>query len=304
MVNKEELMKTKSLEEAITLLFNRVSNGRNCIFTQEAMNGCVAREYDYLGKSGRQETYKKIAEDFKRRTGCYGANHPATNMNVGSILEVGCGSGLLTLELAEQTNSDRIIGVDLSADMITLAKSNLERRSKERTEEIKEFWKRLPRYQPSQEDYKKLSENPPLLDRINFLTGSVYDLSNIGSQNYIVCRNALHRFQHPEKALKQMYQILSPNGKIYIRDLRRDANWQTVLERIGERRWNTQTLVQDYGGAMASMLTTQELEKTLQSMGVTDFKITDGRYINGEIKSPDNIKEYEKDTEYVCVIRK
>ncbi|MBI2662457.1 hypothetical protein HYX11_03290 [Candidatus Woesearchaeota archaeon] len=31
MVNKEELMKTKSLEEAIGLLFNRVSNGRNCM---------------------------------------------------------------------------------------------------------------------------------------------------------------------------------------------------------------------------------------------------------------------------------
>lgn len=307
MVNKEELMKTKSLEEAIGLLFNRVSNGRNCIFTQEEMSGCVASEYDYLGKSGRQETYKKLAEDFKRRTDCYGINHPVTSMNVGSILEVGCGSGLLTLELAEQTNSDRIIGLDLSGDMITLANGNLERRSKEITEEIKEFWKRLPEFcKPKQDEYKKLEQNPPLLDRIKYVGGSVYELDNVGLHgiNYVVCRNALHRFQHPEKALKQMYQTLSPNGKLYIRDLRRDANWQTVLERIGERRWNTQTLVQDYVGAMASMLTTQELEKTLQSIGLTNFEITDGRYINGEIKNPDNIKEYEKDTEYICVIRK
>ncbi len=306
MVNKEELMKTKSLEKAVTLLFNRVSNGRNCIFTQEAMNGCVASEYDYLGKSGRQETYKKLAEDFKRRTGCYGVNHPATNMNVGSILEVGCGSGLLTLELAEQTNGD-IIGLDLSEDMIKLANGNLERRSRERTEEIKEFWKRIPEYcRPKADDYKKLDENPPLLDRIKYVRGSVYELDNIGLHgiNYVVCRNALHRFQYPEKALRQMYQALSPNGKIYIRDLKRDANWQIILERIGEKRWNTQTLVQDYIGAMASMLTTSELEKMLQSLGITKFEITDGRYINGEINSPDNIKEYEKDTEYVCVIKK
>lgn len=304
MVNKDDLMKTRSLEEATELLFDRTSIGRDCIFTQEDMVGSVAKEYDLLGKSGRKETYKKLAEDFKRRTGCYGVNHPATNMNVGPILEVGCGSGLLTLELADQTNGD-IIGLDLSVDMINLAQKNLARRSQERIEEIKEFWKRLPRgYQPNQEDYKKLSENPPFLDRINFVIGNAYDLSNINSQNYIVCRNALHRFQHPERALNEMYNALSQNGKIYIRDLRRDANWKTILDRIGEKRWNTQTLVQDYVGAMASMLTTSELEKMLQSSGINHFEITDGRYMNGEIDNPNNIKEYERESEYVCVIRK
>ena len=306
MINKKELMRTKTLEEAISLLFNRVSNGRNCIFTQEAMTGCVASEYDSLGKRGRQETYKKLAEDFKRRTYCYGANHPAT-FNVGSILEVGCGSGLLTLELAEQTNSDNITGLDISEDMIKLAKSNLLRRSKKETEEIKEFRRELYKcHQRSQEDYKKLEQNPTCFDKIRYIVESVYDLQNIGFQNinYVVCRNALHRFQYPKRSLKQMYQILSPNGKIYIRDLKRDANWQTVLERIGERRWQTQTLVEDYIGAMASMLTTQELKNTLNSSGITNFEITDGRYISGEIKSPDNIKEYEKDTEYVCIIQK
>ena len=143
-------------------------------------------------------------------------------------------------------------------------------------------------------------------DKITYLNGNVYDLQNIGLQNidFIVCRNALHRFQYPEKALKQMYQVLSPGGKLYIRDLRRDANWQIVLERIGEKRWQTKTLVEDYIGAMASMLTTKELEKTLRSLGITSFDITDGRYINGEIKNPSNIKEYERDSEYVCVIRK
>ncbi len=304
MVNKEDLMKTKSLENAIELLFDRTSIGRDCIFTHGAMVGSVANEYDLLGKSGREETYKKLAEDFKRRTDCYCVHHPATNMNVGSILEVGCGSGLLSLELAEQTNGD-ITGLDLSADMINLAQKNLARRSQERIEEIKEFWKRLPRgYQPNKEDYKKLSENPPLLDRINFVIGNAYDLPDMDSQNYIVCRNALHRFQYPERALNEMYDALSQNGKIYIRDLRRDANWETILDRIGEKRWNTQTLVQDYIGAMASMFTTSELGKMLHSLGITHFEITDGRYMNGEIDNSNNIKEYERESEYVCVIRK
>ena len=70
MVNREKLMETKSLEDAIDLIFNKVLSGRDCILTQEAMTGYVASEYDYLGKSGRQETYRKLAEDFKRRSGC------------------------------------------------------------------------------------------------------------------------------------------------------------------------------------------------------------------------------------------
>ena len=52
------------------------------------------------------------------------------------------------------------------------------------------------------------------------------------------------------------------------------------------------------------MFTTQELENHLKSLGITNFEITDGRHFNGEIKSPDNIKEYEKDTENVFIIRK
>ena len=63
-------------------------------------------------------------------------------------------------------------------------------------------------------------------------------------------------------------------------------------------------MVEDYVGAIVSMFTTQELENHLKSLGITNFEITDGRHFNGEIKSPDNIKEYEKDTENVFIIRK
>lgn len=309
MVNKEELMNTKTLREAVKLLFNRQSSGRDCILTQEAMRGRVATEYDTLGKSVRMETYKKLAEDFKIRTGCYGVNHPSTGMNVGTILEVGCGSGLLTVEIAQQTNSDRIIGLDISDDMITLAQSNLSRKSRERTEEIKEFWKRLPKCcKPCPEDYAKLEHKPPFFGRINYVLGSVYELQkligDVPDINYVVCRNALHRFQFPERAIKQMYEVLAPSGKLYIRDLRRDADWKTVLARIGEKRWQTQTLVEDYVGAMASMLTTQELEKVLNSLSITNFEINNGIYATGEFRSTDNIKEYEEGIEYVCIVRK
>ena len=64
------------------------------------------------------------------------------------------------------------------------------------------------------------------------------------------------------------------------------------------------SLVEDYIGSMESMLTTDELEDTLTSSGIINFKISDGRYISGGIKGSDNIEEYEQDTEYVCIIQK
>lgn len=305
--DKAKIMASSSLGEAVKDLFGLDLGGRLCIFTQEAMDGEVARAYNQIGSWARLETYRRIAEDFKNRTNCYAVNHLC--FNVGNILEVGCGSGLLSLALAEHTIGN-IVGVDLSSDMIDLANENLSKRSKERIEEIREFWKKTPEYcKPSQENHKKLERNPPLLDKVHFRKGSVYDLSEIGQDisqiNYVVCRNALHRFQNPKLAIQKMYQVAAPGGKIYIRDLRRDANWKTVLERIGEERWKTPALVRDYIGAMAQMLTTKELEELLMSIDIHNFEITDGDYISKEnIALPQTMNEYAVRVEYVCVIQK
>lgn len=162
--DKAKIMASFSLGEAVNDLFGLDLGGRLCIFTQEAMDGEVARAYNQLGSLARLETYRRIAEDFKNRTGCYAVNHLC--FDVGNILEVGCGSGLLSLALAEHT-AGNIIGIDLSSDMIDLANENLSKRSQERIEEIKEFWKKIPEYcRPAQEDHKKLEYDPPLLDKV------------------------------------------------------------------------------------------------------------------------------------------
>ena len=129
--------------------------------------------------------------------------------------------------------------------------------------EVNGFLKKSPpSYVPNPDDFLDAEERSfSAFDRINYVVGSVYDLQKIPVQgfNYIVCRNALHRFQFPEKALAQMYSALTPEGKIYLRDLRRDAHWKAILERIGEKRWQTKTLIEDYIAAMASMFTTKKL---------------------------------------------
>jgi len=275
-LTKDEVERTKDLAEAIRTFFGLNLDGRLCVLDSEAMEGNVAEAYNQLGLNARRGTYGKIVTDFKTRT-----NYKEGSEKRNIILDIGCGSGLLSLELAEKTDGI-ILGIDISKDMIRLANRNKEERA-------------------GVVQYNKA--------RILFEESSVYDLSAfIGKErcaDYIVCRNVLHRLKEPEKALEQMLKVLRVGGKIYLRDLRRDADWRTIVERIGEKRWENPILVKDYLGAMASMLTTEELEKMLISNGIKDYTIADGSYKNGNEPLPkSNIREFEKDTEYVCIITK
>lgn len=300
MINKIVIEQTFCLEEAILKIFNLKMNGRLRILDKEAIVGKIAEEYDFLGENFRYDTYRKIADDFKQQTNCYGTNHPETSMNIGTILDVGCGSGLLCFELYEQTNG-KIIGIDLSKDMIELANKNLKIKYGDEVKGIKEFWKNT-----SQQ--KKLKDSSTIVDRVMFVECSAYNIMDefrdVADLNYIICRNTLHRFQYPEKAIMQMYNLLQPGGKIYIRDLKRDADWNTIVNRIGEKRWQTKYLVKDYLAAMASMLTINELQNTLINLGIKDFKIINGAYKTNNTQSTENLVEYEKDVEYVCIIKK
>lgn len=293
-MDKKLIEVTSSLEEAIKLLFGVDLNGRTVLFEKEGMNHEVAKAYNQLGLTARRETYRNIAEDFKVRTGCYNANHPM--MSVGTIVEVGCGSGLLSLELAGQTNG-KVVGIDISANMLELAYQNAQQRQVEKRAEREAF----------QERYPQLFLNAPATKEIplsvEFRQGTVYDLSQIIPEpdiNYIVCRNTFHRFQDAEKAIHTRYDILAPGGKIYIRDLKRDAPWNIVVERIGPR-WNSLVLVEDYLRAMAGMFTMNEVSDLLKTLTGSKFTLTDGSYHSG---SKSSLPEFERDVEYVAVVEK
>ncbi|PIN73101.1 hypothetical protein COV20_06375 [Candidatus Woesearchaeota archaeon CG10_big_fil_rev_8_21_14_0_10_45_16] len=257
---RQIIEQTKTLEEAVRFLFNvEMDDQRALILEEQSMSGEVATTYDQIGSQARSATYQRITQDFIQRT----------QYRHGTILEVGCGSGLLTFALAEHTK-DIVRGIDISPDMLTIAFKNL------------------------------LSISP---DNVRLARVDVAELPEyIKDVEYIVCRNALHRFKNPQQALKNMYKSLETKGKIYIRDLRRDADWKTIVKRIGEERWKHPALVRDYIGAMAGMFTIDELASTLNDLGF-DFSISAGEYL-GTKETGEGMKEFASEVEYVCVIRK
>lgn len=98
------------------------------------------------------------------------------------ILDAGCGSGYKSLILAEANPGAKIVGVDISANSIELAKQRLQHHGFENTE---------------------------------FYVCGIEDLPSLGLQfDYINCDDTLYFFPDPAVGLRAMKSVLKPDGII------------------------------------------------------------------------------------------
>lgn len=100
------------------------------------------------------------------------------------ILDVGCGTGNLLINLHNKNPNIKLIGIDISKEMIRVAKSKTEK-----------------------------------LKNINFEMG---DANNLPFENeyfdYVVCSNSLHHHPHALTSIKEMTRVLKKNGRLIIVD--------------------------------------------------------------------------------------
>ncbi|MBA7639640.1 2-methoxy-6-polyprenyl-1,4-benzoquinol methylase [subsurface metagenome] len=109
-----------------------------------------------------------------------------------SLLDVGCGSGNLIIQVAKKYPSLDLIGVDLSSEILELAK-------------------------------KKAVENN-LNDKIVFKIGSVESLPFPDkSVDFILSTLSLHHWEDPKQAFEEIFRVLTDGGVLLIFDFRRDA---------------------------------------------------------------------------------
>jgi len=110
----------------------------------------------------------------------------------GTILDIGTGPGRLPLEIAKQVADVGIVGIDISKDMVKLARKN--------------------------------AKEEGLADRVEFKVGSAYDTGfEDCSVDLVVSTGMIHHLREPVKAFNEVYLILKRGGEAWVYDGRKDA---------------------------------------------------------------------------------
>jgi SAM-dependent methyltransferase len=114
-------------------------------------------------------------------------------LDVGDrYLEIGPGPGVLTIAVARENPDAQITGVEMSPDMVSVARGYVERAG--------------------------------LADRVRFLVGDAGDrdvFGSLGQFDLIYSTFSLHHWQNPQRVIQNLLSVLVDGGVLYIHDLRR-----------------------------------------------------------------------------------
>ena len=126
------------------------------------------------------------------------------------ILDLACGPGVITRQLAKNDPTANITGMDLNLELLEIAQSEAKKNN---------------------------------INCIDFIHGDVYEPPLKDSQfDFIYARLLFQHLKDPKKALKAIYRLLKPGGRICIFDI--DDDWlslhpepdgfKTFTETVGE----------------------------------------------------------------------
>jgi len=164
----------------------------------------------------------------------------ASGIDRGLALELGPGPGYLGLEWLKRTKATRLCGVDISPEMVALARSNAS-------------------------DYE-------LTDRVCYVEGDGQRLPfEDGSFDAVFTCNSLHEWDEAAKTMDEIHRVLKAGGRYFIGDLRRDvslpARWFLYLvTKPGEIRPG---LIRSIDAAY----TVEETEAMLGETGLCEGKV-------------------------------
>jgi len=142
--------------------------------------GPHTRRYDVLARRLLRRAYRRIAADLVAGT-----------PDGADVLDVGTGPGVLLMELAERRPDLRLVGLDLSEDMVTLAQKNLGDRATVRVGDV---------------------------TALPFATDS-FDL--------VVTSFSAHHWDDPAAAVPEIDRVLRPGGRFVLYDFGR-APYDTI----------------------------------------------------------------------------
>ncbi len=165
----------------------------------------------------------------------------------GLLVDVGCGPGYLTSRISRRFPGLRVIGIDISDQMLVIAKHNWPSRSYMNLEFLAGDAQRLP-----------------------FADGTV---------DFAVSSLSLHHWANARIAVREIYRILRPGGQFLLFDLRRDSpRFFYYALRLGQALLAPAAIRRTNGavGSFWASYTPPELETILASIPLQKRQIHPG----------------------------
>jgi ubiquinone/menaquinone biosynthesis C-methylase UbiE len=194
----------------------------------------VVKAYDYMSRSPQFRAMRAI---FVRELKKIGPN--------GTLADVGCGPGYLLGVLARNLPQLKLVGVDISAEIIAQARANL-------------------------------SSFPNVDFKIAGVQGLPFEDNSV---DFVVSTLSLHHWSRPSESLREFYRVLKPGGHFLVFDLRRNPpilahfviRLGTAMIVPGALRRMKEPL-----GSLLASYTPAEVKSILKDIPITRFKISKG----------------------------
>ena len=155
----------------------------------------------------------------------------------GDILDLGTGTALIPIELCKRIEDCRILALDLSVNMLDLARYNIEVATM------------IERIQLAHIDAKEL----PFEE---------------GDFSVVISNSIIHHIPEPMDSLKEAVRVIAPGGLLFFRDLMRPADEATVQQLVqtyaGEENEHQQKMFDD---SLRAALSLEEIRELVQQLG-------------------------------------
>ena len=160
----------------------------------------------------------------------------------GRALEVGSGPGYLGLEWLLQTRGTSLIGLDISPDMIAIARN--------RTREL------------------------GLAGRAEHLLGAAEALPfDDRAFNLVFTSRSLHEWLNPCAIFTELWRVLKPGGRLYVSDLRRDLSRSAA--NFLEKRVDCEVIRETLRASIGAAYTIKEVLALLTMSQLSDCAVVE-----------------------------
>lgn len=159
-----------------------------------------------------------------------------------TVIDIGCGPGVLTASIAQLAPSCRVIGIDDSAAMIRWARRST-----------------------------RLTGGPSFI-RGDFLT----DYSTLPTADLAISNGALHHFRDQTLFWRAVAAILAPNAYLLVHDLVRPpsrSSLNSIVRKVTTRRHFDGLLLDDYRASLGSAYTPDEVAAALSTAGLHGISV-------------------------------